>query len=105
MAEKEDQYRHWFLTTGTGGAVPALLTEYRHWWRSTSTGGAVPVLWWHSVQRGYSLGKAEGSGYVPVPGLSLDTSFGDELLRTYMKGCRATITSLALHLTCCLLLN
>jgi hypothetical protein len=24
-----------------GGAVPALVAQYRHWWRSTGTGGAV----------------------------------------------------------------
>ncbi len=38
-------------TTGTGGAVPALVAQslalvaqYQHWWRSTGTGGAVPAL-------------------------------------------------------------
>jgi hypothetical protein len=35
------QYRHWWRSTGTGGAVtgtggavPALVAQHRHWWRS-----------------------------------------------------------------------
>ncbi len=68
------QYQHWWRSTGTGGAVPALVAQYRHWWRSTGTGSAALALvaqhrhCWRSVQRGYSLGRALGSGWGPGPG-------------------------------------